>query len=132
MKTYLISFSSIITPWIPLISVILSGITSLLVCKIDKKYEEKKFFIKHNNEKLIAKSNSFAALMSNLDRYCLAKNPLTRSEALKSVSNYLIFASNNLIPLLKDLDSQISQENYSKIKELRIQIFNIVSSESNS
>lgn len=127
MYTLFTSLLSEITPWIPLISVLLSGITSLLVCKASAKHEEKKLYTQYNHEKFVAQVDSFSEMMSLVDHYCFAQSSISRADALRSVSKFFAYAPNNLLPILKELDMRICEKNIEEIAALRKKILNSVS-----
>ncbi len=132
MKEFIMSLTNIIEQFEPLICAILSIVSSIVICKINNKQEQKKLSFQFANSKNIAKAKFFSEMMTSVDRYCVTKNNIERTNSLKAVSSYIPFASQNVIPLLKDLDNQITNSEFLKIRETRTKILDMVSLESDS
>ena len=116
-----------LTNWLPVITIIISGIVSYLTAKFNAKTEIKKAMISINRENKIALNNAFSEFMAKTDKYFSSNAPISKTNAIKANAEFLAVAPKELHPIILEIDVALNNNSKYTVKELRDKLYNLFS-----
>ena len=116
----------IIKVFSPIITVVISAIISFVVSRISAKSEIKKLTLANEREDKKQYEELLSDLMRETEKFCLFNSGYSKLESIKTNAKLIAYAPKEVIPVLKEMDIALSNENTGKIKELRTTLLNLI------
>lgn len=116
----------IIESLLPVITVILSAVVSVVVSRLTSIQEIKKFTLESEREDNNQFKELFSLLMQQTDAFCSYKCNGNKSDAIKTNAKLISYAPDEIIPLLKELDIALTNKDVIRIKAIREELMTVL------